>query len=123
MEVINTEFDKALSLRDDVNMECAISILKELGDRYQDRPVIFVMIGFLLSEIEEYEQAISCSNRAVLLYPHSKRASLLLLHCLWDIGINEDALEEMKRFLKIENCEDYNIILEDIKMEMRQWVD
>jgi hypothetical protein len=46
--------------------------------------------------------------------PESEKISLGLFHCLWGRGKQEEALEEMRRFLTSADSEEYRLILENL---------
>ena len=60
------------------------------------------------------EKAVAAFRRATELKPESETASLGLFHCLWEMGRKEEALDEIGRYLKIADCEDYRNILAEI---------
>ena len=70
-------------------------------------------VGWVLSRGGRYLDAIEHGKVAVQLSPRSERVSLLFFRVLWSADQREQALDEMRRFVTLEDSEEYaQIILE-----------
>ena len=60
------------------------------------------------------DEAICAFRRAVELALKLEAASLGLFHCLWELGRQEEAAEEIRRFMSVSDSEDYRKIIQEI---------
>jgi predicted Zn-dependent protease len=107
-------FDCAVKLKDEGDFTGAQRILEQLVAAEPTSAGLHWFLGHLYWEQNLLDQAAQTFRRATELNPRSERASLGLFHSLWERGRQEEALEEMGRFLKIADCPDYRKILAEI---------
>ena len=89
-------------------------IMEELVSQNPDSSVFHAVLANAYWDMKKIELAISEFKKAVELSPQSETASLGLLHCLWGEGNEEEALEEMKRFVANSHSSEYEVILKSI---------
>jgi predicted Zn-dependent protease len=110
----NALFDRAVSLKDNGDLPGARQVLEQLVSAKPESAGYHSYLGYLCWEEGLLDQAVTAFHRATELNPESETASLGLFHSLWEMGQKEEALEEMKRYLQIADCEDYRNILAEI---------
>jgi len=108
---------QAKALRNDGNRLAAKALLQDLADMYPDEKAIFVLLGHLHWDEADLVNAKTCFRKATELDPELEIASLALYHTLWSSGQEEEALAEMKRFLKVSHSEEYDRILQVFREE------
>ena len=91
--------------------EGVVMAMRELVKRRPDSGVFAAVLANALKTLAMTDEAVSYFKLAVSLSPRSEKVSLGLFHCLWANGKQEEALEEMKRFLSLANSDDYVKIL------------
>lgn len=91
--------------------EGVVVTMRELVKRRPDSGVFAAVLANALKTLAMTDEALSYFKRAVSLSPRSEKVSLGLFHCLWASGKQEEALEEMKRFLSLANSDEYVRIL------------
>lgn len=70
-------------------------------------------LAWVLSCRGQYREAIEHGRVAVQLSPRSERVSLLYFRVLWGADQREQAMDEMRRFVALEDSEEYaRLILE-----------
>ena len=70
-------------------------------------------LAWVLSDSGKHREAIEHGKVAVQLAPRSERISLLFFRVLWSADERSQALDEMRRFVALEDSEEYaQIILE-----------
>jgi predicted Zn-dependent protease len=70
-------------------------------------------LAWVLARGDRYRDAIEHGRAAVQFSPRSERVSLLYFRVLWAAGESQQALDEMRRFVALEDSEEYaQIILE-----------
>ena len=108
------EFQYALRLRDDGNLDAARDLLITLSERRPDSAALFAVLGDLQWNLDDLEGAITSFKTATQLAPKSEAASLGLFHCLWESDRLLDAIDECNRFLAIADAVEYRRILTDL---------
>ena len=99
---MNTRFARAIQLLGENKVEDALAIAKDLLEEYPNSSAIAGFIGEIYYlEFESPERALPFFYQTVNLSPTSKRASMGLYHCLWDLGEEEKAVSEIRRFLTL----------------------
>ena len=68
-------------------------------------------LAWVLSRGGRYREAIEHGKVAVQLAPRSERVSLLFFRVLWGADQREQALDEMRRFVMLEDSEEYAQII------------
>jgi predicted Zn-dependent protease len=64
-------------------------------------------LAWVLSRAGRYRDAIEHGKVAVQLSPRSERVSLLFFRVLWSADERQQALDEMRRFVTLEDSEEY----------------
>jgi tetratricopeptide (TPR) repeat protein len=85
--------------------------LKRASGDHREIEAISVYLGYTYWQWDRLDQAVEWFQRATGNSPESEKASLGLFHCLWEIGSQSLALDEMKRFLRIKKSNEYEEIL------------
>ena len=111
------EFSRAVELRDKGKPQDALAILHVLSQKPDATAAVFGVMGSLLWETESADSAIPSFQRATALSPHSEVASLGLFHTLFESGRTDDAFDEMRRFLKFAESEEYQSILDGLSSD------
>ncbi len=113
---LEEKFNKALSLRDQNDLEKSSEILNELIAEYPDFPLAYGHLAEIFWRQGKIEQAGFYFRIVTEMIPQSKLASLGLFHMLWKMEDYQAALNEIKRFTKAGyKCQDYDEILEELK--------
>ena len=68
-------------------------------------------LGWILSRSGRYREAIAHGQVGIQLSPASERVSLLFFRVLWGADQREQALDEMRRFVTLEDSEEYAQII------------
>ena len=110
----DVEFQKAISLKSEKKFGQAVDILENLLPELPDSAALYVVLGDAYWEQDELQKAIKCFQTATHLAPTSEIASLGLFNCLWESDEQKAALEEVKRFLKLGDSDDYRDIIREI---------
>ena len=96
-----SEFNRAMDLREP-NPEEALSIFKDLNKRHPNQAVITGMIAAVyFTYLERYDEALPYARATVMLSPRSEMASLTLFHTLSHLGFDSEALDESRRFTRL----------------------
>ncbi|MHC2067788.1 tetratricopeptide repeat protein [Bremerella sp. T1] len=90
------------------------SLLKEVISDGLISPAVFSLMASACWELNDLQIAAYYFGKASELNPDSEAISLGLFHCLWNLGKEDDAFEEMKRFLKTNKSEEYTRLLSEI---------
>ena len=107
--------NQAIDLAANDQMSVAVELLTSLSHEFPDAASVHGYLAWFLLETGRHEKAVGPSQRAVELAPRSERASLVHFHVLWRAGERIQALDEMKRFLKIQPSEEYANIIKEWK--------
>lgn len=112
MSSIPLEFRKAFrkiqSLKKNGMYEEALSNSKLLLKEFPDSGLALLQCGGLYQDLGDYDNAIQSFRLAVKKFPDTEKVSLCLFHSLLEIGFKDEALEEMKRFLRNNESEEYS---------------
>ena len=97
-------------------MTCRVTlkILKKLVEEIPDSAVLNATFANSLKAVNDIEPAIEHFQTAVKLAPTSELYSLGLFHIFWSQGRQDDAFNEMKRFMAISDSADYREIVAGI---------
>lgn len=91
----------AFELKAQNRIEESILEFKKIIDFHDEDANIVLMIAMLLLiELSLYNEALPYAKRAVQLLPESEKASLTLFHCYFDQGLNDEAEEEVRRYVR-----------------------
>jgi tetratricopeptide (TPR) repeat protein len=91
----------------------AVQLLTDLVAEFPAATSVHAYLAWYLLQVGRCDEAIQHGRQAVDLSPHSERASLVCFHVHWRAGQFIEALDEMKRFLKIRPSEEYSRIIRD----------
>jgi predicted Zn-dependent protease len=91
-----------------------LEILKKLVEEIPESAVLNATFANTLKAVNDIEPAIEHFQMAVKLAPTSELYSLGLFHIFWSEGRQEDAFNEMKRFMAISDSEEYREIVTEI---------
>jgi hypothetical protein len=97
----------------DDRLPLATERLVALVEEFPREGLAHAYLAWLLSYSGRHRDAIEHGKVAVLLLPRSERVSLLFFRVLWGADERPQALDEMRRFVALEDSEEYaQIILE-----------
>jgi len=91
----------------------AVQQLSALIEEFPTEAKLHGYLAAFLWRSDRFDEAVEPARQTTLLSPMSERASLVLFHVLWKIGQRVEALEEMKRFLKISPSEKYSKMIKE----------
>jgi len=113
---IEERFKTAIELRDSERFDDAIEKFTQILAMAPTRraPILGVM-GHIYYKQRAFDKALECYTEAVLLSPRSELGSLGLFHTLWDMGRERDAFAEAKRFLKLQDSDEYFLMIEEMR--------
>lgn len=111
---IEEQFNDALKLRDAGDLLGALHSFKQLAQQYPDNAPVYGVMGDILWDFGNLEEAIACFKTVVKLSPRSELGSLGLFHTLWEAGHTEEALQEMNRYLAIAESAEYETLLRNM---------
>jgi predicted Zn-dependent protease len=106
------------SLIDDV--EGVAEALRQLLQLRPDSALFNASLANALNGLGQVDVAEHLFKKAVSLAPRSEKISLGLFHCLWAAAKQEEALEEMKRFLSLVDSEEYPMLLASITKSLNE---
>lgn len=107
-------FEKAIRLRDENDLEGALQLFLGLAQDYPQTPAVYGMLGHIYRKLDRHREAAQSFRKATQLSPESELASLGLFHSLRQLGDEDGALSEMKRFLEHAKSQEYDLILADL---------
>ena len=107
-------FEKAIGFRNKGMIDGSIKILLKLINNYKEYQYAYIILGDIYWDKNELLKSIKLFKKAIEISPSSEKASLCLFHVLWEKGDREEALDEMKRYLKNYTSEEYSKILKEI---------
>ena len=111
---LNATFNDAVKLKEKRDFASARELLLQLHQDDPDSPTILAVLGDVCWELNHLDEAIFFFQKATVLRPSSEPVSLGLFHFLWESNRQDDAFEEMKRFLANNESEEYTRLLADI---------
>jgi tetratricopeptide (TPR) repeat protein len=111
---IEPEFNRALQLRDKGDLIGAASIFERLDKENPNQSVILGMWASIYFHLEDWKKALPLYQRTTQLKPKSELASFGLFHSLWNLGKQDEAFSEMRRFLSISDSEEYRQLIKDM---------
>lgn len=99
---LNTEqsLKQARELTETAKHDEARLCLLELLKAEPDNPTALIMLGGAYFAMEKYSEAEMVFERLVLMEPGKGQYSIALFNTLWKSSRLEEALEEIKRFMK-----------------------
>jgi predicted Zn-dependent protease len=114
---LRKKFDRAVRLNKDGRAVEAISILESLKKQFSQSASVVGYLGGIYFERGQLAKATDNFQRAVRLSPMSELASVGLFHSLWAAGKNDQALNEMGRFLSLAESKEYRILIRDLHLK------
>ena len=108
------EFANAIKLRDAGKTDAARRILERLAAGPFATCAVFVVLGTLQWDQNLLPDAVQSFRRAVHIFPQSDLASLGLFHTLIESGFDDEAFDEMRRFLSIADSDEYRNLIKEI---------
>ena len=111
------KFTEADRLRNESKFVEALSVLEQLLPRYPKKVSLLFTLAHVNWELQNFERAADLFRTVTHINPKSEMASLGLFHCLWGIGKQEEALDEVKRFMAVSYSKDYVRIIREINEE------
>jgi predicted Zn-dependent protease len=91
-----------------------LKILRDLVAEIPGSAMLNATFANTLKAVNDIEPAIEHFQTAVKLAPTSELYSLGLFHIFWSQGRQDDAFNEMKRFMAVSDSEDYREIVTEI---------
>jgi predicted Zn-dependent protease len=91
-----------------------LKILRDLVAEIPESAMLNATFANTLKALNDIEPAIEHFQTAVKLAPTSELYSLGLFHIFWSQGRQDDAFNEMKRFMAISDSADYREIVAEI---------
>lgn len=111
---LEKRFERAIKLRDENDLEGALAVLLGLAEDYPQIPAVHGMLGHIYRKLDRHREAAKSFEKATQLSPNSELASLGLFHSLKQLGDEDGALSEMKRFLGRSQSHEYDLILAEL---------
>ncbi len=114
---LDEKIEKVLDLKKQGMYEDALREAENLIGKYPEIGSVYGLAASIYFELDRFEEAARKYKKATELSPKSEMASLGLFHSLWQIGSNDAAFEEMKRYMSIAESEEYNELLKNFLKE------
>ncbi len=108
------KFSEAIGLRDNKKFAEALFVIEPLIEKYPGNLKLVMMAAYLHWELGGLDKASCIFRSATKLAPKSEEASLGLFHCLWELGKQVEALDEVKRFMAVSYSQEYMDIVREI---------
>jgi tetratricopeptide (TPR) repeat protein len=113
---LELQFEEATSLRKAGDFRGAKRILERLARERPDAFPVFLILGDVETDLENYEAAEKAFATAIALKPRSELASTAMFFALGRLGRDDDAFAEMHRFLALRpNSKQYKAILDELE--------
>ena len=113
---LEADFERATSLRDGGDLAQARAILERLASEGPDRFVVWLVLGGVQMDQEDYPGAERSFSMVTALRPRSEIASIALFHTLRHLGRTNDAFAEMRRFLALRpESHEYDILRRELE--------
>ncbi len=105
----------AFELKEQGRFNEAIDQFQKIVAYYEEDPQVVLMIAMLMViELKQYELALKYALRAVELLPNHEQASLTLFHCYFDQGLQDEAEDEITRYVKTGSAiEKYQVLFDE----------
>ena len=114
---LDKKIEKVLELKKQDKYKDALCEAENLTEKYPEIGSVYGLAASIYFELDRFEEAAQKYRKATEISPKSEMASLGLFHSLWQIGSNDAAFEEMKRYMSIAESEEYNELLEKFLKE------
>ena len=105
----------AFELKKQGRFEEAIQEFQKVLNFYEQDGQIHLMVSMLFNhELKKYEEALPHAQKAVELLPKLEKASLNLCHCYADLGMQDEAENEISRYVKNDGViQQYQILFDE----------
>lgn len=110
-------FERAMQFRQESKHQAACDKFVELLSEQLSNKTVLGMLSVCSFEMEGYELAAVYATKLVAVSPKSETASLVLFHSLWKMNREDEAFDEMRRFLSLASSDAYDELLKDINAE------
>jgi len=110
-------FEEALRIRDSGQLAEAVAALRVLVQEQSGRPEAELILGGLYLEQGNYAEALKLFTSLTGQHPASEKSSLGLFLSLWHLGRSDDAVAEMRRYLKGYDSMEYRRLRRDLEEE------
>ncbi|HKO56694.1 MAG TPA: tetratricopeptide repeat protein [Thermoanaerobaculia bacterium] len=112
---LESEFQAATALRDAGDVHSAKALLERLGREHPDAFPVWLVLGAIEKNLEDYEAAERAFAKAIALNPRSELASVGLFFALAHQRRDDEAFAEARRFLTLRpDSKEYKMILDEI---------
>jgi predicted Zn-dependent protease len=112
---LELQFEEATSLRDAGDLRGARTILQRLAAERPDAFPVFLVLGGIEMDLNDYPAAEKAFAAAIALKPRSEVASTAMFFTLGHLGREDEAFAEMHRFLALRpNSKQYKAILDEL---------
>lgn len=112
------QFEAALRLRQKGKRQQALRMLLPLQVDYPNSGPLHGMIGTIFFELKSYSHAAAAFRRTTELSTKSSVASLGLFHSLWELNQQEEAISELKRFMRVAESAEYEEIAAELGIKL-----
>ncbi len=100
----------------------AKNILAELCKKHPDETAVHLALAALYwvhgHGDDDAQRAAECFTRATQLNPSLEIASLGLFHALWSLGKQSAAFDEMRRFRRVSQSDEYERLIAEMTAEL-----
>lgn len=110
-------FEQTMQLRRELKLQAACDRLVDLLKEQPENRTVLGMLSACYFELEKYELAAVSASQSVAVSPKSETASLVLFHSLWKTKREDEAFDEMRRFMSLAPSNAYDELLKDINAE------
>jgi len=110
----NEAFNNALALEDSGEQKKALKIREALAAEFPFSKRLSITLAKSYKDLDRLEEAEEFYRKSVELAPDWELASLQLFYLLWDSDKKNEAMNELSRFQKIGNSDEYLAIVKRI---------
>ncbi len=111
----DAKFNEAIALKNSNKLEESLKIFINLTHEYPEYFLSYVFIGLLYWDLKKLNEATGSFKKAIELNPNSQKASIGYFHLLWEQGKQDEAINELKRFLNNNEAKEHRKILEELE--------
>lgn len=114
---VDNLFGQVIKLRNEGKPAEAIEVALRLIELHPDEPriaTVFIVLGGLYADEEEYDESYFYYRKATVLKPQNELASLGVYLRLIDLDEHEEALHELQRYLNRYPANLYKTTLEEL---------
>jgi len=117
---IKDEFKRGIDLRNESNLKEAVSVFKNILEITPNHPKsagIRTVLAGVYYDLGDHDNATLNFKKATKLSPKSEMASVGLFHSLVEIGEDDLAMKEIKRYLSDYPIDNYKYIIKELHEE------